>query len=109
MSSRSSLSSSSLLVYHDLCKQGEADIQNEEKHGQQADQPAEHVAINVPGQDKSSQSPKARSFRQIRKLLLAKSRLLGLDLLRMQMRGLDYWWAMIPVGLEVGSGLLIRL
>lgn len=86
-----------------------ADNQNEEKHGQQAVQPAEQTAINEPDQDKSSQFPRASPYPQIRKLLLVKSKLPALGLQRTPMRGLGCWWVMIPVEREVGLGLLIRL
>jgi hypothetical protein len=101
--------SSSLAVSISFAGDREADIQNEEKHGQQADQPAEQTAINVPDQDKSSQFPRASPYPQIRKLLLVKLKLPALGLRKMQMRGRDCWWVMIRVEREVGLGPLIRL
>jgi len=103
------LSSPFLLVYLDLCKQDNADIQNEEKHGQQAVQPAEQIAINVPDQDKSSQFPKGSPYPQIKKSLLVKLKLPALGLRRMQMSGLGCWLVMIQVEWGAGLGLLIRL
>jgi hypothetical protein len=100
--------SSSLGVPLSFSSDRKADIQNEEKHGQQAVQPAEQTAINEPDQDKSSQFPKARPYPQIKKLLLVKLKLPALGLLRMQMRGLGCWLVMIPVERGVGLGLLIR-
>jgi hypothetical protein len=101
--------SSSLAVSISFASDREANIQNEEKHGPQAVQPAEPIAINVPDQDKSSQFPRASPYPQIRKLLLVKLKLPALGLLRMPMRGLGCWWVMIPVEREVGLGPLIRL
>ena len=104
-----SVSLFSHLIYHDLCKLDKPDIQNEEKHGQQAVQPAEQTAINVHDQDKSSQFPKASPYHQIKKLLLVKLKLPELGLLRMQMSGLGCWLVMIRVEWGAGLGLLIRL
>jgi len=91
-----------------ITRSDKANIQNEEKHGQQADQPAEQIAINVHDQDKSSQFPKASPYPQIKKLQLVKLKLPALDLRRMQMRGLGCWLVMIRVGRGEGLGLLIR-
>jgi hypothetical protein len=91
-----------------LVRNEEANIQNEEKHGQQAVQPAEQTATNEPDQDKSSQFPKAKPYPQIKKLLLVKLKLLALGLLRRQMKGQGCWLVMIRVEREVGLGLLIR-
>jgi hypothetical protein len=87
----------------------EANKQNEEKHGQQAVQPAEQIATNVHDQDKWSQSLKDSPYPQIRKLLSVKLKLPALGLRKMQMRGLGCWWVMIPVRRGVELGLLIRL
>ena len=79
-----------------------ADKQNGEKHGQQADQPAEQGVISEPDQDRSSQYPKARPFHQSRRLPLGKWRLHVLGLLRMRMRGRGCW--SVRTGMRQGVG-----